>query len=94
MATHAERQPIRQVREAKIRAGAILETDTPERVRKRNENVAIETEGIGLPNPGQASGPAEDDDATDSIDTIEVASPKQMEEVARTAEDHARRWSS
>lgn len=56
-----ERQPIRQAREAKIRAGAILEADTPERVRKRIESVArmaIETEGVGLPAPGQAAGPA------------------------------------
>ncbi len=53
----AQRQGIRQEREAKIRAGAILEADSPERVRKRIRHVArqvIEDEGVGLPAPGEA----------------------------------------
>jgi len=56
-----ERQAIRQEREAKIRAGALLEADTPDRVRKRVQNLArmvIETEGIGLPAVGPPQGPA------------------------------------
>lgn len=51
----AQRQPIRQEREAKIREGALLEADDPERVRKRIRHVArmiIETEGAGLPAQG------------------------------------------
>jgi V8-like Glu-specific endopeptidase len=51
----AERQAIRQERETKIRAGAVLEADDPDRVRKRIEHVAraiIETEGAGLPAQG------------------------------------------
>lgn len=52
----AERQAIRQEREAKIEAGAVLEADDPERVRKRVQRVAraiIETEGVGLPAEGR-----------------------------------------
>lgn len=51
----AERQAIRQERETKIRAGAVLEADDPDRVRKRVQHVAraiIETEGAGLPAQG------------------------------------------
>ena len=51
----AERQAIRQERETKIRSGAVLEADDPERVRKRVQYVAraiIETEGVGLPSQG------------------------------------------
>jgi endonuclease G len=57
----AERQAIRQEREAKLDSGAVLEADSPDRVRKRVQHVAamvIETEGVGLPAAGQASGPA------------------------------------
>lgn len=57
----AERQGPRQEREAKIRAGAILEADTPERVRQRLQNVTraiVETEGVGLPTAGPPAGPA------------------------------------
>lgn len=53
----AQRQSIRQEHEAKIRAGAILEADTPERVRKRIEHVSrmvIETEGAATPARGRA----------------------------------------
>jgi len=60
-ARFAERQGVRQEREAKIRAGAILEADTPERVRQRLRHItraAIETEGVGSLTPGQATGPA------------------------------------
>src|SRR5262245_35340429 len=56
----AERQTIRQEREAKIRSGAVLEADSPDRVRKRIEHLAgmaIETEGVVLPAPDQALGP-------------------------------------
>src|SRR5690348_11178698 len=56
-----ERQAIRQEREAKIRSGALLEADTPDRVRKRVQNLArmvIETEGVGLPALDQPQGPA------------------------------------
>jgi V8-like Glu-specific endopeptidase len=56
-ARYAERQAIRQEREAKLRAGAILEADTPERVRKRIEHVArmiIETEGAPSVGQGRA----------------------------------------
>ena len=57
----AERQGIREERQAKIREGAILQADTPERVRQRLQHVAravIETEGVGLPVSGPPSGPA------------------------------------
>jgi endonuclease G, mitochondrial len=57
----AERQAIREEREAKIREGAILAADTPERVRQRLQHVAraiVETEGVGLPTSGPPSGPA------------------------------------
>src|SRR6478672_2594939 len=56
----AERQSIRQEREAKIRSGALLEADSPDRVLKRVQHLArmeIETEGVGLPTPDQAQGP-------------------------------------
>jgi endonuclease G len=56
----AERQSIRQEREAKIRSGALLEADSPDRVLKRVQHLArmeIETEGVGLPAPDQAQGP-------------------------------------
>ena len=52
----AERQAIREEREAKIESGAVLEADSPDRVRKRIEhlaNMAIETEGTGLAAPGR-----------------------------------------
>jgi endonuclease G, mitochondrial len=55
----AERQAIRQEREAKIDSGAVLEADSPDRVRKRIQHLAqmvIETEGTGLAAPGQAQG--------------------------------------
>ena len=57
----SERQSIRERSQEKIRAGAILEADTPERVRKRLQRVtrmAIESEGIGMPAPGQIASPA------------------------------------
>ncbi len=57
----AERQAIRQQHEAKIREGAILEADTPERVRQRLRHITsaiVETEGVGLPTAGQPTGPA------------------------------------
>ncbi len=60
-ARFAQRQGIREEREAKIREGAILEADTPERVTQRLRHVAraiIETEGVGLPASGAPSGPA------------------------------------
>ena len=56
----AERQAIREEREAKIREGAILQADTPERVRHRLQHIAravIETEGVGLPVSGPPAGP-------------------------------------
>ncbi|MBM6584214.1 trypsin-like peptidase domain-containing protein [Microvirga sp. BT689] len=54
-----ERQTVRQGHEAKIHSGALLEADSPDRVRKRVQHLAqmiIETEGVGLPTPGQAQG--------------------------------------
>jgi S1-C subfamily serine protease len=54
-----ERQTVRQEHEAKIDSGALLEADSPDRVRKRVQHLAqmiIETEGVGLPTPGQAQG--------------------------------------
>src|SRR5689334_19203646 len=60
-ARFAQRQTIRQEREAKIRSGAILDADTPERVRERLQHLtsrAIETEGIGIGPPGQPGSPA------------------------------------
>jgi S1-C subfamily serine protease len=56
----AERQAIREEREAKIREGAVLQADTPERVRHRLQHIAravIETEGVGLPASGPPAGP-------------------------------------
>ena len=56
----AERQAIREEREAKIESGAVLEADSPDRVRQRIQHLAhmaIETEGTGLAAPGQAQGP-------------------------------------
>jgi endonuclease G, mitochondrial len=56
----AERQAIRHEREAKISSGALLEADSPDRVRKRVQHLArmvIETEGVGPPIPGQGQGP-------------------------------------
>lgn len=60
-ARFAERKPARQESETKIRTGRILEADTPERVKARLRRIttaSIETEGVGLPAPGQVSGPA------------------------------------
>jgi S1-C subfamily serine protease len=57
----AERRTVREEREAKIREGAILQADTPARVRQRLQRVAravIETEGVGLPTSGPPAGPA------------------------------------
>jgi trypsin-like peptidase len=57
----AERQATRQEHEAKIREGAILEADTPERVRQRLRHITsaiVETEGVGLPTAGQPAVPA------------------------------------
>jgi hypothetical protein len=57
----AERQAIREEGEARIREGAILAADTPERVRQRLQQVTraiIETEGVGLPTSGPPAGPA------------------------------------
>jgi endonuclease G, mitochondrial len=58
-ARFAERQAIRQEREAKIESGAVLETDSPDRVRKRIQHLArmvIETEGTGVAALGQGPG--------------------------------------
>ena len=47
----AERQAIRAEREAKIDSGAVLEADSPDRVRQRIQHLArmvIETEGTGV----------------------------------------------
>jgi hypothetical protein len=55
----AERQTIREAREEKIRQGAILSADSPERVRQRLQGVAraiVETEGVSLPASGPPSG--------------------------------------
>ena len=57
----AERQVIREEHEAKIREGAILAADSPERVRQRLQQVTraiVETEGVGLPAAGPPAGPA------------------------------------
>jgi hypothetical protein len=57
----AERQAIREDHEEKIRKGAILAADSPERVRQRLQGVAraiVETEGVSLPASGPPSGPA------------------------------------
>jgi len=57
----AERQAIRQEHEAKIRSGALLEADTPDRVKQRVQHLtrrAIEIEGVGIPAPGQPAVPA------------------------------------
>lgn len=57
----SERQSIREERHEKIRAGAILEADSPDRVRKRLQRInrmAIEAEGIGIPAPGQIASAA------------------------------------
>ena len=59
-ARFSQRQAIRQEREAKIRAGAILDADTPERVRERIQHLAsraVETEGVSLPTSAQPTGP-------------------------------------
>ena len=56
----AERQVIREEREAKIESGAVLQADSPDRVRQRLQhltNIAMETEGTSLAAPGQAQGP-------------------------------------
>ncbi len=58
----AERQPERNEHLAKLRAGAVLEADTPERVRQRVARVArmvIETEGTATSASGQPSGAAQ-----------------------------------
>ena len=55
-ARFAQRQPIRQEREAKIKSGRILEADSPERVKNRLQHLAtraVVIEGVGLPVPGQ-----------------------------------------
>jgi endonuclease G len=55
-----ERQAVRHEREAKISSGAILEADSPDRVRKRVQHLArmvIETEGVVPAIPGQTQGP-------------------------------------
>ena len=57
----SERRSIRERSQEKILAGAILEADTPDRVRKRLQRVtrmAIEAEGVGIPAPGQIASPA------------------------------------
>jgi endonuclease G len=57
-ARFAQRQPIRLEHESKIRAGAILEADAPERVKARMQHLArqvIETEGVGVGAPGPAA---------------------------------------
>ena len=62
-ARFAERTPVREERTARIDAGAILEADTPDRVRMRLQRLArmtIETEGIGPPVNGQQAGPGVD----------------------------------
>jgi V8-like Glu-specific endopeptidase len=56
----AERSAIRELAEAKISSGALLEADSPDRVRKRVQHLArmvIETEGVGPAIPGQSQGP-------------------------------------
>jgi len=55
-ARFVQRQAIRQGHEAKIRSGAILEADTPERVKQRIQHLtsrAVVIEGVGIPAPGQ-----------------------------------------
>jgi hypothetical protein len=55
-ARFAEREVIRSERESKIREGAILQADDPDRVKKRVQHIAraaIETEGVGPSVPGQ-----------------------------------------
>jgi len=57
----AQRQAIRQERESKIRAGRILEADTPERVKERIQHLttrAVVIEGVGIPGPGQPAATA------------------------------------
>jgi V8-like Glu-specific endopeptidase len=57
----AQRQAIRQERLAKIRSGAILDANEPEQVKERLQHLtrqAIETEGVGIPAPGQPAAPA------------------------------------
>lgn len=57
----AERQPVREEHEVKIREGAILAADSPERVRKRLQQVTraiVETEGVGMPVSGAPPAPA------------------------------------
>jgi endonuclease G, mitochondrial len=60
-ARFAERQAIRQEHETKLREGALLEADSPDRVRKRIQRVAamvIATEGVPLPVSGPPTGTA------------------------------------
>lgn len=60
-ARYAQRQAIRQEREAKIHAGKILEADTPERVKQRIQHLttrAVVIEGVGIPAPGQPAATA------------------------------------
>jgi V8-like Glu-specific endopeptidase len=62
-ARFAQRQAIRQEREAKIKSGRILEADTPERVKERLQHLATRAviiEGVGLPAPGQAAAATSD----------------------------------
>lgn len=58
----AERQPARDEHLVKLRAGAVLEADTPDRVRQRVARVArmvIETEGTATSASGEPSGAAQ-----------------------------------
>lgn len=60
-ARFAQRQAVRQEREAKVRAGRILEADTPERVKERIQHLAtraVVIEGVGIPGPGQPAATA------------------------------------
>ena len=55
-ARFAERTPVREERTARIESGAILEADSPERVKLRLQRVArmtIESEGVGPLSSGQ-----------------------------------------
>jgi endonuclease G len=58
-ARFAERTAVREERAARLESGAVLEADSPERVRMRLQRIArmsIETEGIGPPVNGAAAG--------------------------------------
>lgn len=58
-ARFAERTAAREHRAARLESGAVLEADSPERVRKRLQRIArmsIETEGVGPPVNGAAAG--------------------------------------